>query len=163
MEAGKMVNSSKSLIGIGGVLLAVVAFTLTSSTPTSAQGPGVRDQVFQKAMFLSAPDNEFTVPSDKRLVIEFASGYASIPATTGCNILIEVILQTTVGGQFAHHHFVLNERGTVQGTALYIFSQDTLIYADPGTIVRLNYGVSNGTPCSPFASMTISGRLVAAM
>ena len=145
------------------ICLVAAAMAVLAPMTTIAAGSNLKsDEPFQKTLIFNTSDigstsYRFTVPADRRLVIEYVSGYASNAG--GCS-LIEEILDTRVSSEAAQHHFVLTKSATSpDGVPLYVFSQDTTIYADPGTTVALNYGVTIGSPCSPFLTATISGRL----
>jgi hypothetical protein len=99
----------------------------------------------------------FTVPAGKRLVIEYASMHASIPAGE----VAELAIGTTVAGTFVEHVLPLTPPSMpfAAGGLVARVGQVVRLYADPGTVIFLNVGRSGvGTPTN--FSVSISGHLV---
>ncbi len=120
-------------------------------------------QPFQAAVEISMPDgtggqNGFvTVPANKRLVIEYASGEAFMP--TGQKCLFSVI--TTIGGASTgtRHYLDSDALGKFGAPDYFRAGQVVRLYADPKTTVmlRADRDVATGTAT---ARMSISGYLV---
>jgi hypothetical protein len=109
----------------------------------------------------------FTVPAGKRLVIENVS--ADIEAAPQCASAPRYGLTTTAGGVTLEHFFYTKDAGTVGSSVndarrAFGLSQQTRIYADPNTQVRLD--IRTGTfPTCGFAvedssGIRVSGYLV---
>ncbi|HWN99211.1 MAG TPA: hypothetical protein VNS63_08075, partial [Blastocatellia bacterium] len=94
----------------------------------------------------------FTVPSGKRLVIEYVSGQGTLP--TGDKLLF-VRLQINTGGSTVFHRFLPVLTGTEGNVDVFLVSQQTRLYAEPGSSVILS-----GPPANTIFSVTVSGYLV---
>lgn len=107
---------------------------------------------------INAGGNLFIVPSNKRLVIEFANGSASVPVGQTIPLLS---INTIVGGEFAHHYLVPVRTGTSAFSLkdIFIFSQQMVFHADPGTTVFLSAQRGSDTGFGEI-TFSISGRLV---
>jgi hypothetical protein len=137
--------------------------TLTSPLP-------VRDVDFGRQPFQdSASDTQqpgtnastitiATVPAGKRLVIEFLSALAQMPAgqsLVGCQI-------NTIAPPFGGvtHELLINEQPAfVNGDALWRASQHLRLYADPGSSVRMLVTRDSSAGQALFLA-TVSGYLV---
>jgi hypothetical protein len=92
---------------------------------------------------------DYVVPSDKRLVIEFVSGTCEVEApgrtTAG-------YIRTTVGSLTIAHAFVPVFTASTADTNILVFSQSTRLYADPGTELSATISIYGGSgSCSSFA------------
>jgi hypothetical protein len=144
---------------------------VTVTNPVSNPVP-VRDvenparQPFQQELFLSTPDgllganDQFTVPSGKRLVIEFVSFTMNWPAgqlTTRAFINVCNASGNACPVSFyVPASFQATEFG---GTDFFVASSPTRLYADPGSVV----GVAvrrNVTAGTGLATVAVSGYLV---
>jgi hypothetical protein len=120
-------------------------------------------QPFQAAVEIDMPagtggQNGFvTVPTGKRLVIEYASGEAFIP--TGQKCLFSVI--TTIGGAptGTRHYLDSDAMGKFGAPDYFRAGQVVRLYADPKTTVmlRVDRDIATGDAT---ARMSISGYLV---
>ncbi len=147
-------------VGLSGTPLVSVDTT----TPLAVRDVDSARQPFQQEVSVSVSDgatNGFAtidVPAGKRLVVEYVSGYAVVPAGQTAAFS----LQTTVNG-VAQSHFLIGEGPrTVDGTNPDQFrvSQLTRLYADGAAFTRV--GINRGSPHTDSASgfMTVSGYLV---
>jgi hypothetical protein len=96
------------------------------------------------------------VPSGKRLVIEYVSGFVG----TGDAVALAVSIETKLGGQALRHAIPINLASANGGGAeTYTFGDSARLYADPGTqvIARLHL---TGNPAGSAANCTLSGYLV---
>jgi hypothetical protein len=154
-------QSGSWTVGIGGNSASSPLFTRDADNP--ARRP------FQAALCQAiglgatpgecAPSkpNNFTVPSDRRLVIEFVAGSCQTgpiggTGLTGLSLNIENSVGGTFGGYSLPYSFVLGELD---------IAQQTRIYADPGTKVVLGLGGSAGsTPTFATCVLGLSGYTV---
>ena len=114
-------------------------------------------QPFQQTLNFQS---SISIPVRKRLVIEFFSARVAFPEA--CR-LSDVILQTVTEGQNAFHFFVPLPIDPTLLARTKVVSQETRIYADPGTEVKLlgDRGCFPGGNLDDFISTaTISGYLV---
>jgi hypothetical protein len=123
-------------------------------------------QPFQQELFLSTPDgllganDQFTVPSGKRLVIEFVSFSMTWPAgqvTTRAFINVCNASGNSCPASFyLPASFQATEFG---GSEFFVASSPTRLYADPGTVVSaaVRRNVTAGTG---LATVAVSGYLV---
>lgn len=148
---------------------ATLAGAGTSASPLQVASPlEIRDldnparQPFQAGSSCSTTSDGcfgsfITVPAGKRLVIEYMSMLADIPA--GQVALWQV--RTTVGGQ--HVHFLPQSAPAVAGfigsPGVAAVSQQVRLYADPGSVLILSF-TRNGTGTQAHFDATISGYLV---
>ena len=98
----------------------------------------------------------YTVPAGKRLVIEYASMDANVPAGE----LAQLAIATRTGGETVEHAFPLTPPSVAfsAGRAANV-GQQVRLYADPGTSVVVTGSRSGfGSPASFI--FTISGHLV---
>lgn len=97
----------------------------------------------------------FTVPSEKRLVIEYVSGRTFVDIGD----VVAFSVSTTVNGILVHHQLALTPAGPSGGFAKsYTASQSGRLYADSGTEVTVNANNTLGGRATMHAS--ISGYLV---
>lgn len=97
----------------------------------------------------------FTVPADKRLVIEFVSGNVALRQGSVSNFTVT----TTVNGIIGKHRLVVTSQGPSGGLPIsYTVSQNMRVYADPGTTVIVFVNATLGGEGGFDA--TISGYLV---
>jgi hypothetical protein len=93
----------------------------------------------------------FTVPPDKRLVIEFVSGF--------CNTSQGVPVQTVRLSGSVDHFFTPHVFATGAGTAFAVITSQTRIYANPTAIVKLAvFPTSNSSTTT--CSISLSGHLM---
>lgn len=101
----------------------------------------------------------FTVPAEKRLVIEYVSGSGTLRSTDGINgILHELSVTTNAAGVSAKHYLTTSTQGwDAKNYLRYLsVSQNMRAYADPDTKVN----VSIRADWSGSMSITISGYLI---
>jgi len=112
------------------------------------------------------PFTPFTVPADKRLVIEYVSG--ELAAASSCATVPRMVLTTTVGGATLTHYFYPEDTGVIdEGNGpgrVFGLSQETRLYADPGTDVLTQIRTSASPGCGyrtgVDTGLHISGYLV---
>ena len=123
---------------------------ITATGPISLHDVG---EPFQTVLAETPPANQFKVPGGKRLVIEYVSG--RIPVGLGQQ-LESLNLLTEVNNAQAFHYFtpILTSRVT---QSIFTVTQQTRIYADPGTVVIM---FTQGAAVTATARLTISGYLV---
>lgn len=98
----------------------------------------------------------FTVPANKRLVIEYVSADSGVPVGE----LTRIGISTEINGQYQGHHVVANRLGAVgNGDDEFVAGQPMTVYADPGTDVFVGFSRNNAVG---FANcfVTISGHFV---
>jgi hypothetical protein len=92
----------------------------------------------------------YTVPADKRLVIEFVSGF--------CNSSQGVPVQTVRLSGSVDHFLTPHVFATGTGTSFAVITQETRIYANPTAIVKLAvFPTSNSSTTT--CSISLSGHL----
>jgi hypothetical protein len=104
----------------------------------------------------------YTVPANKRLVIEHASGFVQLPdGSKAVFTLKTAIAGTSLGGvpypMVAIDH-VLGP--AAQAGTVFSSSNSLRVYADPGTNVTFHVDVEAGTLSIDYAFANISGYLV---
>ena len=121
-------------------------------------------QPFQTTVEIKLPsgtegqNGSFHVPKGKRLVLDFASGEAFLPA--GQKAVFSVI--TSLAGQPTgiSHYLASTTLGTFGAAEYFGAGQIVRLYADPGTVVMLR--VDRDAPTGDgLARMSVSGELVA--
>jgi hypothetical protein len=95
--------------------------------------------------------SSITVPTDERLVIQFASGKCVAPSGS----FATVELQTTVGGTTFDHEILLHP---VPSSDFSEMSQRVRVYADPSSTVHLYE--TNGGSTTGYCTLGISGYTV---
>jgi hypothetical protein len=97
------------------------------------------------------------VPSGKVLVIEFVSMNAGIDSGDGAGLATLDVIQQASGPSQRHYFPLLPtiDNGTV---AILVASQQTRLYADPSSNVRVSCGLSDPSNAGCFGS--VSGHLV---
>jgi hypothetical protein len=129
----------------------------TAASPLSVvQGAGNASQPFQITL---DPDETFTVPAGKRLVIEYVGAFYSVPTDPSLQPVNSIAIHTQIGSAAVDHR-VLSHRISIStgGPAFTIYhvGQNVRLYADPGTQVSgTNFPSDTGT-----ASLTLSGHFV---
>lgn len=122
---------------------------------------------FQKSLSIngSTDNSTFTVPTNRRLVIEFVTAHFGEPVDVKI-VLVKLTTQLTTGSAALNHFFVPHFQGTRQGGGInqfttdeYAVSQQARIYAGPGTQVKFAFDLSVQSPTFRSGSMTISGYL----
>jgi hypothetical protein len=123
-----------------------------------------RSQPFQRPFFVDLTATEdsgeatYTVPANKRWVIEYTSMRASLlPDQT-----VFVNVMTTAGGQGAFHPMLVSDQGLYGALQLLGGAQQVRLYADPGSTVRVQFArePSGGTRGGANFFMTLSGHQV---
>jgi len=111
----------------------------------------------QPASSCGSTTSQYAVPSDRRLVIEFVSGFCSTGPVGGTALtILRTELNTTVAGIPVQHNIPLTP-----GLGHFDAAQQTRIYADPGTNVNLGGSLSAGsTPTSVICDITMSGYTI---
>ena len=142
-----------------------VVVTNTAASPALVRNvdEGSR-QPFQRPFSVNLAPTEgsgeatFTVPADKRIVVEYASLRASLPPDQ----TVFVNIGTTAAGQSALHPMVISDQGMYGVLHLVGAAQPMRIYADPGTIIRVQFArdPSAGAPGSANFFVTLSGYRV---
>jgi len=99
----------------------------------------------------------YTVPPDKRAVVEYASASVNLPET---NHGASGSVRTTIGGTEINHHLptpIYTPNGGVVVAAATV-----RLYADPGTEIRMTGGTlgNNTEGNNVFVFFTVSGYLV---
>jgi hypothetical protein len=113
---------------------------------------------FQKALLqLNTLPVAFSVPPDKRLVIEFVSGECGSPDAS--SVLLRASLSTTVGGELAAHFMPIEPRTTAPAL-LHTFAFQARIHADPGSSVSFSRVAAEAPPGLFQCHVTVSGQLV---
>jgi hypothetical protein len=146
-----------------------------TGTPTVGLDPTanvVRDadeparQVFQTTVHptlvnnASSGSDAFTVPRGKRLAIQFVSAEVALPTGQSPE---ELVVDTTVNGVFAGHVFAPTFTATLGGSSdRFVLSQETSIYADPGTTVTVEL-FRNSSSGNDAAAVSLSGHLVSCL
>ncbi len=115
-------------------------------------------QPFQQVLmsdpqFPTAPQS-FVVPAGKCLVVEYVSGYVTMPSG---GIVSDLALLTSVGSVTAAHRLPVALMTTGVNDR-FITCQLLCAYASPGTTVAFGVGGSGAGPISTI--LTISGHLV---
>ena len=85
-------------------------------------------------IILGTLDVTFSVPAGKRLVIEFLDGFVLAPTPPTPQERRFVRINTTLAGS-SLNHLIIVYAGAIGVTTVYMLSQVTKIYADPGTQV----------------------------
>jgi len=94
----------------------------------------------------------YTVPSDRRLVIQFVSGNC---VTAGPPNRLRVGIGAFFGGTGADFPFPLS--ADPFGSGEINLAQQTLIYADPGSVVLLEVGTGGYSGASAVCTVSLSG------
>ena len=155
-------GTNQATVDTDGSLHVAGAVTVDPSTPvttTSADDPGRKafttgSQLQGMSVGDLTADRTIDVPPGTRLVITHVSGSASLPAGQTLT-LVQLLVFTN--GEHAIHYFVPRFTGTLSGSDRYVFSQDTMIYADDELEIVLVRSASNS---SGSADAGISGYLI---
>ena len=116
--------------------------------------------VFAEDQQLGTPASTYyTVPDNKRLVIQFASAFVD---AYGVEFPI-ISIETSVDSTLAKHYLMMNKAGSVFSSGYFVGSQQMRVYADPGTTLTITIEpiseCTNGT-CGHFNfDISISGYL----
>jgi hypothetical protein len=134
-----------------------------TASVTSLDDPGRRAFAFFKNdSFGSSEDSHlvsFTVPAGKRLVIPSISINAGLDSGTGQK-LVSTAVQAQVNGQLEDYIMAPTFTGTsTSGRDLYTVSQQTTVYADGGTDVKL-FGVRNTFSGGAILNVSVQGYLI---
>ena len=152
-----------------------VRITNSSTNPVPVQDvDNAARRPFQTTLCVSfgsqvcTPPKTYSVPNDRRLVIEYASGLCP-PSGTSLPVGLNVtgaLLTTVAGGTTATHLFKINQGlaigvGGTRDLNGFSVAELTRIYADKGTNVTLDLDVGGlGPNGSIKCSITISGYTV---
>ena len=144
--------------------------SVNSVPPVSlAVGTSVRDtdnparQPFQASVILNfattdtVATNTLEVPTGKELVIEYVSMFADLP--TG-NTLLELVVSTFQGASSIEHYFSPRLQGTQGMIDIYLISQQTRLYADPGLAKVSFVAIRTASNSTGQVGATVSGYLV---
>jgi len=119
-------------------------------------------QAYQEGFELQLPDGTqgenggFNVPAGKRLVIDYVSASGFAPA--GQHMIFSVF--TNVNSVLAKKHFIAaSQQSEFGASAMFTASQETRIYADPGTLVMVR-AERDGATGAARAFITVSAHLV---
>jgi hypothetical protein len=122
---------------------------------------------FQKSLSVTnSPDTSiYTVPTNKRLVIEFVSAHIKAPVDVKVTS-ITLTTQLASSSSPLTHFFVAYFQGTKQGGGIqqfttddYTASQQLRVFAGPGTQVKFGFDLSVLNPTFRIGGITISGYL----
>ena len=109
-------------------------------------------------LFLTKAD--FIVPAGKRLIIEFAS----VKASMGKDERLSVSIFATNGGTETSHQIVMNFQQGAGTKDFFAGAEQLLMYADPGTTVRIEANrlsiIGGGNAQSMTIDASITGYLV---
>lgn len=129
---------------------------------------GPSKEVFQRDVSIEVPAGSlshgttFSVPSGKRLVMEFVSGSTRVDAAE----LVRVNVRTTAAGEVVSHTVApsVYRRELPAGITpdfIVTFAQSLRLYADPGTTVTVTATRSENQEITPtFFALAVSGYLV---
>jgi hypothetical protein len=98
------------------------------------------------------PPNPCAVPSGRRLITEYVSGYAFLPTSTDTTVAVSLVItdpQLGLNGA-AFHTFVATKTNTSGGTDVFSFSTPFRMMLNPGATFYF----------SPADSVAVSGYLV---
>jgi hypothetical protein len=134
-------------------------------TPASPLGVAVPvEELFQKEVSIPVANNtlnataSFTVPANKRLVIEFIAARYNLPSP-GFSLL-DLQIKTSVGGQTATYMLVPIRTLSFGGLDVWVASQQVSIRADPGSTVTLFVGFPTLLTNGAAGFFSLSGRLI---
>jgi hypothetical protein len=151
-------------VGIGGNSASSPLFTRDADNPARRpfQTALCNAENFLGGSAVCHDPGTYTVPSDRRLVIEFVSGSCSTIGSSGAGSLnglnsLTLQLETTAGGTNVASH--------IFPPAIFLgqisLAHQTRIYADPGTTVEFFMGAAVGpSPFSIDCTITISGYTI---
>ena len=134
------------------VVNAAASPVLARNLDNSARQP-FQQVLMSDPQFPAAPQS-FVVPGGKCLVIEYVSGYVTMPQGQKVS---DLALQTTVGNVTAAHRMSVALMTTGVNDR-FITCQLLCAYASPGTTVAFSVGGSGAGPISTI--LTLSGHLV---
>jgi hypothetical protein len=147
-------------LGFASLLSLVTACTLPAPVdhPREPVSLGARLSVPDGGDNSSGDPNSvfFTVPTDRRLVIEFVDFLA---INTPFDETYQGEITTTVGSRTVRWFFGPLAAGCTAGRCGHTFSQTVRIYADPGTDVSA-FVVREGTTGGNTVDVNISGHLI---
>jgi hypothetical protein len=130
------------------------------SDVVTAIDPGDGFQPFQTMVvfnqqpgFNSSQVDILTVPTGKRLVIEFVTVNTQLPSGQRA-----VSFQLVPGGGAAFFLLVNEQPAAVNGDAIFRAAQSLRLYANPGTLVRINLGRSSSLGIGQY-QVAVSGYL----
>ena len=149
----------------GGSWNVAITGTPTFQVGNTADNPvWIRDSVPTREPFSQVLSNTFAqqgsgligfqVPDGKRLVIEFISGLAEVPAGEKCVVRIQAIANSIP----YNHYLTATYQATFANSDDFVISQPITMSADPSTTVNLQWTRSgNGTAAFIF---NVSGYLI---
>jgi hypothetical protein len=169
-RAREMNLQKKNMLMAIGAVISACALMLTLGPNLSLAKE--KEKEFSKdpfqLVFAENQDNgveastNYTVPDNKRLVIQFASAFVNAVDVDFPIIFIETFVDSTV----ARYYLTMNKAGSLLYPDLmtyYVGSQQMRVYADPGTTLTITIepyavsGCNNGT-CGHFNfSIALSG------
>jgi hypothetical protein len=173
----KIVNTASAPVPVSGTVNIgnAAASPVQAKIVNAASGPVLVRVVdesarepFQKSLVINQTADTFTytVPTNRRLVIEFASVHVKTPGDVKVTDITLTTQISSSSAAFAHHlipYFLGNKVGSLGGNQQfpsdeYTAAQQMRVYAGPGTQVKFNF--DTGTVASfRVAAMTISGYL----
>lgn len=114
---------------------------------------------YQIAENASSKNLEFTVPSQKELIIEFVSGSGSFPSGQIIFVAFQLISSSAQGdtGKPTGSYFIPVQRagsGSLS-TDIFVFAQSMRVHANPGTRVLITFPVENGE-----GNFTMTGQIL---
>ena len=143
--------STRPARSTGGPVPVTVTNPALAVTDAEAARQAVSASVILTGPVFSAPEGTlYTVPANKRLIIETVNGIGNRRDANSYTIELDTIQ----GGELRQTFFTL-----LPSTAPYpAFSQTLRLYADPGSQVRA-FASSDGR-ATPFVGLSLSGHLV---
>ena len=133
-----------------GTVTAPLSVAITPDQPFQIQTP------FTIEAGLDSKAASFTVPNNKRLVVEFGSGAGGVAPGQK---MLAVQINTSINGTQANHYLVPVALGSGGGSDLFAVSQVLKIHASPGTTVTITV-VRNATTGGAVFNLALSGHLV---
>ncbi|GEM_PF-1344721 len=151
MDSSVGINPSSNTVQVGN----------TQSNPALVRNVEDARQPFQQTLDFDFADGQITrsvslaIPSNKRLVIEYASASLGVPQGQSIG---HIEVHTTVNGVSAGHSLMAVSQGTgAGGNNLFGASQQMRVYTDEGLFVNIQR--SNGAGLAG-GRVTLSGYLV---
>jgi hypothetical protein len=163
----KFPDGSVQTTSAAGALFFVAHDETLTGDGTLASPLGVAipvEEPFQKEMNVPIANNaltgtaSFTVPANKRLVIEFIATRYHLPSPGF--LLTDFRITTSVGGQTANYNLVPIRTSTGGGIDFWVASQQVSIRADPGSTVTLLVGFPSMLTNGAAGFFSLSGRLI---
>lgn len=92
--------------------------------------------------FVPCVPQSYTVPTGKRLVIEFLDGFCFVPSSSNIDL---ISLNVTTGGASIFRNFAALRQALPDTTARFDLAQPLRLYADPGTEVIPGFQTDDST------------------